>query len=317
MTGSVHAQTPAGPVDAGHEVEHRPDGGRGGQRRALSWALTVNAALMVLEIVGGLVFGSLALIADGAHLLSDVAALGIALAAAVLASRPASARHTFGLARAEVLAAQVSALLMLAAGVWIVVEAISRLREPSMVNGAGLAWVALIGLVVNAGSAVLLHHSQGESLNMRASVAHMTTDAAGSLAAVIAGVVIVVWGWTGADAVASVATAVLVLWAGAVLLLKTTHVLMEGSPAGLDPDAVTDAIRAVPGVVDVHHLHLWNLASDVPACSAHLVLAGSATLADATTVADRARRALRDGFALGHVTLETEVAQAPGAAERS
>lgn len=289
-----------------HEFEHGPDASRAGQRHALAWALGINAALVVVEVIGGVAFASLALLADAAHLVSDVAALGIALGAVALTARPTSRRHSFGFARAEVMAALVSAVLMLGAGVWILTEAVARLRDPVPVNGAGLAAVAVVGLAVNAGSAVLIHRAQGESLNMRASVAHLATDAAGSLAALLAGLVI--WAWTRADAVASLGTAVLVLWAGWGLLRESTHVLMEGTPRGMDPGDVEAAIREIDDVVDVHHLHLWNLASDVPACSAHVVLAGTPTLHQAQRAAGEIKAALHERFALTHVTLELEEA---------
>jgi cobalt-zinc-cadmium efflux system protein len=144
---------------AGHEVEHGPDLRRGSQRRALGWALWVNTVLLVTELVGGFVFGSLALFADAAHLVSDVAGLGIALGALALTARPVSARHSFGFARAEVLAAQVSALLLLAVGGWILFEGAARVRDPAPVEGAGLAAVATVGLIINVGSALLVHRA--------------------------------------------------------------------------------------------------------------------------------------------------------------
>jgi cobalt-zinc-cadmium efflux system protein len=293
-------------VRGAHAFEHGGDLARPGQRRALGWALGVNVALLVAEVAGGIVFGSLALLADAAHLVSDVAGLAIALGALVLTARPVSARHSFGFARAEVMAAQVSALLLLAAGVWILVEGITRLGEPVPVQGAGLAVVATLGLVVNAGSAVVVHRAQGGSLTMRASFVHLATDAVGSLGAIVAGLVILGWGWSRADSVVSIATAVLVLWTGWGLLRESTHVLMEGTPRGLDPEKVTAVIAGVPGVVDVHHLHLWNLASDVPAASAHVVLDGQPALREAQRTADYVRATLAEEFTLTNVTLELE-----------
>ena len=304
---SAAAARPAGL--AGHAFEHGGDIARPGQRRALGWALGVNVALLVVEVIGGVVFGSLALLADAAHLVSDVAGLGIALVALVLTARPVSTRHSFGFARAEVMAAQVSALLLLGAGVWILVEAVARLGEPVVVQGAGLAVVAGLGLVVNAGSAVLIHHAQGESLNMRASFVHLATDAAGSLGALGAGIVIWAWGWASADTIVSMLTAVLVLWTGWGLLRESTHVLMEGTPRGLDPAEVASTIQQVAGVVEVHHLHLWNLASDVPAASAHVALSGHPTLRQAQGAAEEIRAALVEHFALTNVTLELEESQ--------
>jgi len=299
--------SPAAPIAVvAHAFEHGADISRPGQRAALGWALGVNTALLVVEITGGIVFGSLALLADAAHLVSDVAGLGIALGALVLTARPSSSRHSFGFARAEVMAAQVSALLLLAAGVWILFEGVARLGEPVPVQGAGLAAVATLGLLVNAGSAVLIHHAQGESLNMRASFVHLATDAAGSLGALLAGVAIWAWGWASADTIVSMGTAILVLWTGWGLLRESTHVLMEGVPRSLDPGAVRAAIGQVTGVVDVHHLHLWNLASDVPACSAHVVLAGEPSLRQAQRTADQVKASLAEHFALTNVTLELE-----------
>ena len=311
----------ADPVDTGldgaairpvaHAFEHAPDPARPGQRRALAWALGVNAALLVVEVIGGLVFGSLALLADAVHLVSDVAGLGIALGALVLAARAVSNRHSFGFARAEVLAAQLSALMLLAAGAWIIVESVTRLRDPTSVGGGGLVAIATLGLLVNAGSAIVVHRSQGESLNMRASFAHLATDAVGSLGAIIAGVLILGWGWMRADAVASIATTILVLVAGWGLLRETTHVLMEGAPRGLDPGLIRATMLGVDGITDVHHLHLWNLASDVPALSAHIVLDGEPSLREAQETTDQVRAVLEHRFAIANVTLESECGVAP------
>lgn len=313
-TGPDATSVPSGE----HAFDHAPDLARTGQRRALAWALGVNTALLVVEVIGGFVFGSLALLADAVHLVSDVAGLGIALGALVLAARPVSSRHSFGFARAEVLAAQLSAVMLLAAGGWILVESVARLRDPMPVVGGGMVAIATLGLLVNAGSALVVHRSQGESLNMRASFAHLATDAVGSLGAIIAGVLILGWGWMRADAVASIATALLVLVAGWGLLRETTHVLMEGSPRGLDTTLIRAGILAVDGITDVHHLHLWNLASDVPALSAHIVLEGEPTLREAQDTTDQVRAALEQRFAIANVTLEPEcgaagTAPGPGA----
>ena len=296
---------------AEHAYSHAPAQPRDAQGRALWWALALNAGLLVVEIVGGVIFNSLALLADAAHLVSDVAGLGIALLAVGLAARPVSARHSFGFARAEVLAALVSVLLLLSAGVWILLEGVDRIRDPVAVDGAGLAVVASIGLVVNLGSSLLVHRAQGASLNMRASFVHLATDAVGSLGAILAGLVVLGWGWQRADPMVSLVTAGLVLWAGWGLLRDTTHVLMEGTPRGLDADDVHDAMCAVDGIQDVHHLHLWNLASDIPALTAHLVVAGEPSLRDAQRTAEQVKKILVERFALSNVTLELECATAP------
>ena len=299
------------PVQLGsnHEFEHTPDPIRAGQRRALTWALGVNFALLIIEIMGGIVFGSLALLADAVHLVSDVAGLGIALGGVTLAARQVSLRHSFGFARAEVLAAQISALLLLVAGGGIFIEAITRFRRPVPVEGAGLAVIATIGLIVNLGSALLVHHAQGESLNMRASFVHLATDAVGSLGAIVAGLLILEWGWTRADSVVSILIAILVLWTGWSLLREAVHVLMEGTPRGMEIEKVRSAILEVEGVGSLHHLHLWNLASDVPALSAHVVLTGEPTLRESARTADRIKVILFERFALTHITLEMECEQ--------
>jgi cobalt-zinc-cadmium efflux system protein len=208
--------------------------------------------------------------------------------------------------KSEVLAAQVSAVLLLAAGGWILLEGVVRLRDPAPVDGAGLAAVATVGLIVNLGSAVLVHGAEGESMNMRASFVHLATDAAGSLGAIIAGLVILGTGWMRADSLVSLATGLLVIWAGWTILRDTTHVLMEGTPRGMDAETVRSAMLELDEITDVHHLHLWNLASDVPALSAHVVITGDPSLRDSQQSADRLRTALADRFALTHITLEIE-----------
>jgi len=291
-----------------HEDEHRVESVPASQRRALTWALALNGGFLVVEVAGGIVLGSLALLADAAHMVGDVAGLSIALAGTVLAGRPISARHSFGFARADVLAGHLSSLLLLGSGLWIIVEAISRLSdpEPAPIVGLGLMVVAVAGLVVNVVSAVIVHRAEGESLNMRASVAHLATDAAGSVAALLAGAAIWAFGWQWADPLASLIIAGLVLWAGVRLVGQSTHILMEGTPTGLDVTAVSAAIGAVPGVLDVHHVHLWNLTSEVAAGSAHVVLAGDPTLRETRDVADVIREDLANRFSLANVTLEFE-----------
>lgn len=297
-------------LDAGraveHEFEHGSESARHDQRRALGWALGLNGALLVVEVTGGIAFGSLALIADAAHLVSDVTGLAIALGALILMARPVSIRHSFGFARAEVLAAQINALLLLVAGGWILAEAVTRFRHPVPVEGVGLVVVASVGLLVNLGSALVVRRAAGQSLNMRVSFVHLATDAAGSLGAMTAGLLIVGWGWLRADPLVSMVTAVLVLGAAWRLLRDTTHVLMEGTPRGIDVERVRAAMLEIDGVADVHHLHMWNLASDVPALSAHVVVTGNPTLRDSQRIAEQVRGTLNDQFAFTHMTIQLE-----------
>lgn len=279
---------------------------REAQRRALHIALGANAAFLIAEITGGLVFNSLALLADAAHMLSDVAALAIALVAQRLTERPATAKHTFGLQRAEVLGAQANAVLLLAATGWIVYEAIRRLSTPEEVAGPGMLVVAAGGLGVNVLSATVLSRAAGRSLNMRAALVHMLLDAAGSVVAIVAGVAIVVANTSRLDPAASLAIALLVVWSAWKLLMDATHVLMEGTPRGLDSREVERFISEDAAVEGVHHLHIWNLASDMPALSAHVVLAGDVSLHEAQLEGDRLRTKVLERFGIEHTTFELE-----------
>jgi len=279
---------------------------RAAQRRALSFALAANAVFLVVELVGGFVFHALILLADAAHLLSDVGALAVALLALRLLDRPASARHSYGLQRAEVLGAQVNSLVLVAVSGWIAYEAVRRLGQSGDVSGGGLLAVATVGLVINAASVVVLARAAGHSLNMRGAVLHMASDVAGSVAAIATGVAVLVWDATWVDPFASLVVVGLVLWSVWGLLRDTTRVLMEGTPRGTDPLAVETALTAEPGVDGVHHLHLWNLASDVPALSAHVVLVGQPTLHEAQESADALKTMLEARYGIAHVTLELE-----------
>lgn len=276
------------------------------QARALKLSLLANGLFLGVEVAGGLIFGSLALLADAAHMLSDVGGLAIALVAHRLLSRPSSARHTYGLQRAEVLGAQINGILLLAAAGWIFYEAAHRVGDPVEVAGGGLVAVAVIGLLINIGSAVILGRSKGGSLNMRAAFLHMVMDAIGSVGVLAAGIAIIVWDATWVDPVVSIGIGFLVLWSAWDLLRATAHVLMEGSPRDLDPVVVEDAIRADPAVEGVHHVHLWSLASDTPALSAHVQVAGDRSLHDAQIDGQRIEEMLRERFGIDHATLQLE-----------
>lgn len=301
-TGHAHSHLPGGGRAAG---PHDPPD-RAAQRRALWIALVANGLFLGVEVAGGIAFGSLVLLADAAHMASDVAGLAIALVAHTLMTRPASRRHTYGLQRAEVLGAQANAVLLLVAAVWILVEAARRIASPAGVEGWGLLAVAAAGLVVNVASAVPLWRAQGRSLNLQGAFVHMASDAAGSLAAVAAGLAVVVAGLDRADPIASIVVALLVVGAAGRLLRDTTHVLLEGAPRHLDIEEISRAVAGDPAVEAVHHVHVWDLASDTPALSAHVVLRDEPSLHEAQERGDALKVMLAERFGIAHATLELE-----------
>jgi cobalt-zinc-cadmium efflux system protein len=276
------------------------------QRRALQFALILNGGYLLVEVGGALMFNSLALFADAAHMLSDVVGLGIALAAQRLAMRPATARHTYGFQRAEVLGALANAVVIGAATAWIVYEAVGRLREPQTVEGGGLLLVAAAGLAVNAWSAIVIRRAQGHSLNMRGAFVHMWADALGSVAVIAAAIGVLIWDATWLDPAASMAIAAIVIWSAGGLLRATLQVLLEGAPSHLRSEEIERALGESSGVESVHHLHLWSLASDVPALSAHVVLEGELSLHDAQGRGDQLKLMLEERFGISHATLELE-----------
>lgn len=291
-----------------HDHDHGHDHAalRAGQRSALVLALVVNAAFFVGEIVGGLRYHSLALLADAAHMFTDVAALAIALVAVMLTSRPSTPRLTFGLERAEVLGALVNGLALLAASGWIVFEALHRIGESHDVDGRGVLLVAAVGILINVVSAIGLARVKGRSLNMRGALVHMVTDAIGLGATIVAAVAVLLWDATWADPVASLGIALLVIYSGYQLIADTTHVLLEGAPSGMDRADVEATLLGEHGIEAVHHLHLWSLASDVPALSAHVVLAGEVSLHEAQQRGDELKQVLAAKYGIVHSTLELE-----------
>jgi cobalt-zinc-cadmium efflux system protein len=299
--------------DRGHAHDHDHDHGHGqtiptsGRARKALWiTLILNGGYMVAEIAGGIAFSSLALLADAAHLAADVVGLGIALIAQALVARPASDRHSFGLRRAEALGAQANALLLGATTVWILVEAVRRLSSPEAVDGVGLLVVATGGLVVNVVGVLVIRGAGVHDLNMRGALVHMGADALGSLGAMFAGVAVIAFGADRVDPAVSILIALLVLWAAWGLLRDTTHVLLEGTPRGLDTAEVAAALESGPGVAAVHHLHVWELASDMPALSAHVVLTDEPTLHEAQARGEALKELLAERFGIRHATLELE-----------
>jgi len=259
-----------------------------------------------VELVGGFVFGSLALLADGAHMVSDVIALAMAYTALRIAQRPPTDRHTFGLGRAEVLVAEANGLLLFAGAVAVVVEAIRRLGSPQAIDAAAVMIVGGLGIVVNVGSAAVVHRHAHGNVNMRGAVFHLAADALGSIAVVVAGLGAAIFGADRLDPIASLVISVLVVVGAVRLLRDATRVLLEAAPADLEASAVSAALCAEPGVEAVHHLHLWTTGSERPALSAHVVLGSALNLHEAQLRAADLKHILTERFGIDHATLEVE-----------
>lgn len=245
----------------------RPAGSRKARLRA---ALAVTLTVLVLEVVGGLVSGSLALVADANHMLADVAALTLAYSAAALASRAPTSRHTFGLARAEVLAAFVNAQLLLLVCGWLLFETVRRLQSPADVRTEVMIPIAVVGLAANLVSMRILARDRGRSLNVRAAYTELVMDAAGSVAVLVAGFGIARTGWLWLDPAVSGLIAILVLPRAIAFLRQSAHILLEGTPRDIDLDAIRDQICGIEGVEEVHDLHLWTLSSGSHSASLHI-----------------------------------------------
>jgi len=262
-------------------------------------ALALTASFAVVEAGGGWLAGSLALLSDAGHMVTDVVAMSIALFAQRLAQRPPSRRASYGYSRAEVLAAFSNALIMLAVVVWIAVEAVRRLLSPTPVAGVAVVAVASAGLVINLVCAWLL--SRGRSLNARAALVHVLGDLLGSVAALVAGAVVAATGWMPIDPLLSLFVAVLILRSTLLLLKQSISVLMEGVPAHLSYEDIGRALTRLPGVTAMHDLHVWQMDSERSALSAHLVIADPAAWPE--TLAG-AQRLLAQRFGIDHVTLQ-------------
>lgn len=274
-------------------------------RTKLSVALLITALVAVIEFWGGFRSGSLALTTDALHVCMDVFALAIALAATIAASRPATVQQTFGFGRVEILAAVANAVVLLAATVFIAIEAIHRFAQPQLPGGAVMTAIASIGLLLNGGVGVLLARDHHHNMNVRAALYHVAGDILGAFAVIVGGVLILRTGANWIDPALSVFVAVIIV-AGVVRILgDATHVLLESVPQTLDPKEIREALTAPAGVVDVHDLHVWTIGTQSYALAAHVLLEDR-RISEATTVLRELETLLRERFAIGHVTLQFE-----------
>ena len=290
-------------MGAGHGHHHHGRGRREASTRGLKLALALVAAYMVAEVVGGLLSGSLALLADAGHMLSDAGALALALFAMHMARKPATAKRTFGLHRGEILAALANGAVLAALSVWVAVEAFERLSAPPQVEAPLMLAIACGGLLVNLAGLWILREGRSESLNVRGAWLHVLGDALGSAGAILSGALIWAFGWQWADPVASLLIAVLVVISAWNLIKEATAVLMESAPGHIDVDEVRDAMVRARHVVDVHDLHVWTITSGLESLSAHVVVSAGD---QARAVLQDLRRSLHERFGIDHVTLQIE-----------
>ena len=284
----------------GHSHSHADDGTR------LMWALLLTGGFAVVEIIGGLFAHSLTLLADAGHMLTDAASLALAWVALRFASLPSDRRRTYGYQRLQVLAAFVNSILLLLATGWIVYEAILRLNNPTSVAGPLMLGVAGGGFLVNVVALLLLRQGDAENLNLRAAVLHVFSDLLGSVAALIAALIIIYTGWTRIDPLLALVVAGLIVFSAGSLLTKSAHILLEGSPDWLDISELEHELRTeVAGVIDVHHVHVWSLTSRHPLLTLHARLEPGA---ESAIVLQDIKVFLSRRYALEHSTIQLEAA---------
>ena len=293
-------------------MAHYHDHARVDSRRALATALALTAGFTVVEVVGGIAAGSLAVLADAVHMLSDNVAIALSLVAVWLAAKPSTPERTYGYKRAEVLAALANGALLVALAIWIFVESIMRFRDPGDPLGGWMLAIALLGLCVNLASGAVLARARRGSLNVEAALRHVAADVLGSIGVAVAAVVILTTGWDQADPVVSLVIGVLVLASAWSILRDSTEILLESTPRGLDVDALGRRLAGAPGVVEVHDLHVWTITSGFTALSAHVLVRPGE---DCHGRRRELERMVHDEFGIEHTTLQVDHAADGGLVE--
>ncbi|MGQ9369193.1 cation diffusion facilitator family transporter [Azospirillum sp. ST 5-10] len=276
--------------------------------RRVFLVMLLTGGFMLAEVAGGLISGSLALLADAGHMLTDFAALALSWFAFRLGRRPADAQRSYGWHRFEVLAAFVNGLALFAIVGWIVAEAVGRLFAPVEVLGGTMLVIAALGLLVNVVALVILNRGGGGNLNVRGAALHVLGDLLGSVGAIVAAGIILWTGWTPIDPILSVLVSLLVLRSALALVRESGHILLEGTPPDVDPARVGAALRDVDGVVDVHHVHAWSLTGERPLLTLHAVVEDGA---DSDAVLAAVNRVLRTRFGIDHATVQLERGPCP------
>lgn len=287
---------------AGHHHHHvDPDAGDA----RVFWAVIVNVCLTVAQIIGGILSGSLALIADAIHNLSDALSLAIAFLARKIARRPSDAQMTFGYGRAEIVATLVNYTTLIVIGFYLVYEAVMRFIEPQGVDGFLVVVIAGIALAVDLATALLTYSLSKHSMNIRAAFLHNVADALGSVAVIVAGTLILLYDWRFVDPLATLMIAGYILWLSFTEIGAVIRILMLGSPPDIDTGKVLDRMRATEGIEDIHHLHLWQMEEHENSLDAHLVISQGAW-SKADQIKERVKGVLKRDFGIGHSTLEME-----------
>lgn len=289
---------------SGHHHHHGHAHTAGANERGLGIAALLTGAFMLAEIAGGIVSGSLALLADAGHMLTDFGALALAWFGFRLARRPADWRRTFGYDRFAVLVAFANGLTLFAIAAWIVVEAAARLREPQEVLGGIMLWVAIAGFFVNLAAFAILQGGDRRNLNVRAAALHVAGDLLGSVAAIVAAGVIMATGWRPIDPLLSILVALVILRSGWAVVAESAHILLEGAPEGLDKRVVAeDLLAEIPCVADVHHVHAWSITQERPMITLHARLDPGC---DPHEGVASIKARLRERFQVDHATIEVE-----------
>ena len=286
-----------------HGHDHSGHSHSTSNRKRLLLTLVLAAGYMVAEIVGGLLSNSLALLADAGHMISDVASLGLSVFAIWIANRPAGSQRTFGYYRAEILAALVNGATLVAVSFFIVYEAWHRFSDPPEVQGGLMMWIAVGGLVVNLFGLAVLHGGKEHSLNVRGAWLHVLSDTLGSVAAIVAGLLIQNFGWYIADPIISAVISLLVVVSAWRLLSDSVWVLMQAAPANINVPELNAALVETPGVLEVHDLHVWTITSGMDSVSCHIVSDGTQAHDE---LLQRVRDVVIDRFSIDHVTIQIE-----------
>jgi len=273
--------------------------------RRVTIALVLTGAFMIVEVIGGILSGSLALLADAGHMLTDTMALALAAVAFQVSKRPADARLTYGYQRFQILAAFVNGLSLLFIVGWILYEAFSRFVSPQEVLGKTMLVVAVAGLVVNIVAFIVLHGGDRDNLNIRGAALHVAGDLLGSVAAIVAAVVIIYTGWMAIDPILSVAVAILILKSAWVLVKRSAHVLLEGAPEWMNVDEMQEGlVEQIPEVVSIHHVHVWGMTPQDLMLTMHVRVENHT--ANPTDIIRRVKALLRQDYGIGHSTVEIE-----------